>query len=274
MDRLHALLQRFSVNARMFHSGPLCGLHDFDDADAQGYLHLIRRGEVDIRHGDGGRDRVDRPSLVLYPRPLGHRFVTDPDEGADMACAHIQLGARPDNPVARALPPVLVMPLEELPAASGLLELLFDEAFSRQCGHQHVVDRLFEVVLVLILRRLLDQGRIHGGALAGLADSRLSKALVALHEAPAEPWTLPSLAERAGMSRSRFAEAFTATVGQPPAAYLTGYRIALAQDLLRRDRPLGRVAESVGYGSAAALSRAFSAHCGMSPREWRKTQVA
>jgi AraC-like DNA-binding protein len=30
------------------------------------------------------------------------------------------------------------------------------------------------------------------------------------------------------------------------------------------------VADEVGYGDEAALSRAFKAHTGLSPRDWRK----
>lgn len=271
MDRLHALLQRFSVSAEMFHSGPLCGINDFPARQGLGQLHLVRAGRVEAWHGSGEHEPIERPSLILYPRPRPHRFITDAAQGADMACANVRLGEHPDNPVARALPPVLVMPLSDLPAAASLLELLFEEAFAQRCGRQQVVDRLFEVVLVLILRRLLDGGRLAEGPLAGLAHPQLSRALIAIHETPQAPWTLHTLAERAGMSRSRFSEAFASTVGQTPAAYLAGYRIALAQDLLRRDFPLSLVSDAVGYGSPAALSRAFSAHCGLSPRAWRRT---
>lgn len=94
----------------------------------------------------------------------------------------------------------------------------------------------------------------------------LDDGLVAMHDAPAEPWPLTRMAEAAHMSRSHFAAVFAQTVGQTPADYLTRYRIALAQDLIRRGRPLSVVAGEVGYGSAAAFSRAFSAVCGESPR--------
>ena len=59
-------------------------------------------------------------------------------------------------------------------------------------------------------------------------------------------------------------------MGTPPSTYLAGYRITLAQDALRRGDKLDRVAQQVGYGSAAALSRAFSSVCGVSPRQWLK----
>ena len=82
---------------------------------------------------------------------------------------------------------------------------------------------------------------------------------------------LETLATRAGMSRSRFAEVFAQVVGDTPAAYLAQYRITLAQQGLLRGEGLDRIAQQVGYGSAAALSRAFSAVCGMSPRGWRQS---
>jgi len=105
--------------------------------------------------------------------------------------------------------------------------------------------------------------------LSGLSHPRLRGALVALHESPASDWTLDALAREAGMSRSVFAAAFRETVGTTPGQYLQDWRIALAQQALRRGRPLKVVAADVGYGSETALSRAFKAQTGQSPRAWR-----
>jgi AraC-like DNA-binding protein len=275
IDRLQGLLHRFSVSARMFHSGPLCGIHDFAD-NGQGQLHLVRRGPLEVRHS-GEALVVETPSLLFYPRPLPHRFISDAAVGADMACANIHFGTSPApapargaaGPLSHALPDFLCLPLAELHGAAAVLDVLFDEAFAHRCGRQAVVDRLFEVVLVLLLRHLLDSGRLQQGALAGLGHAQLAKAIVAMHDDPASPWRLASLARVAGMSRSRFAAVFAEVVGQPPAAYLAGYRITLAQQALLRGDGLERIAHQVGYGSAAALSRAFSAACGCSAREWR-----
>lgn len=278
VDRLQALLSRFSVSAGLFHSGPLCGINDFAD-NGMGQLHLVRRGPLEVRHA-GEVVRVTEPSLLFYPRPLAHRFISDETVGADMACANLAFGggasvrARSDaqHPIARSLPRFVCLPLAALPGAAPVLDLLFDEAFAQRCGRQVVVDRLFDVVVVLLLRHLLDSGHVKDGPLAGLGHPQLAKALVAMHDDPAHPWTLETLATRAGLSRSRFAEIFSQVVGETPAAYLAQYRITLAQQALLRGEGLERIAQQVGYGSAAALSRAFSAVCGVSPREWRVAQ--
>ncbi len=275
VDRLQGLLSRFSVSARLFHSGPLCGINDFAD-NGLGQLHLVRRGPLEVHHA-GEVVHVTEPSLLFYPRPLAHRFISDATVGADMACANLAFGGAASagvamagtHPIARSLPRFVHLPLAALPGAAPVLDLLFDEAFAQRCGRQIVVDRLFDAVVVLLLRHLLDSGHITDGPLAGLGHPQLAKAIVAMHDEPAAPWTLETLAARAGMSRSRFAEVFAQLVDETPATYLAQYRITLAQKALMRGEGLDRVAQQVGYGSAAALSRAFGKRLGISPRLWR-----
>jgi transcriptional regulator GlxA family with amidase domain len=208
--------------------------------------------------------------LLFYPRPLAHRFQTDPDTGAEMACATIAFGGGDANPIPRALPACMQVPLPDGSRLATTAGLLFDEAFDAQCGRQLVVDRLFEVLLVQLLRHALAEGSTQGGLLAGLSHPRLRHALVAMHDAPQRAWTIDSLAAVAGMSRTRFAAAFRETLGTTPADYLAGWRVAVAQDLLRRDRPLKQVAAEVGYESPVALTRAFKARTGVTPREWKR----
>ena len=269
VDRLDALLQRFSVSARMFHSGPLCGINDIPTSPDVGQLHLIRRGPVDVHHGSRRVRRISVPSLLFYPRVQPHRLVTDAEIGADMACANVAFTSGASSPVARALPAFTALPLAELRGTHGVLELLFDEAFAHRCGRRQIVDRLFEVVLIHVLRTLMDAGSVDQGLLAGMADPKLARALVAMHESPASAWGLDALARHAGMSRSHFAARFHERVGTTPGDYLARFRIAVAQDLLRRGQSLKAIAGAAGYGSPAALSRAFSAICGVSPRAWR-----
>jgi AraC-like DNA-binding protein len=96
---------------------------------------------------------------------------------------------------------------------------------------------------------------------------------VGMHEQPADEWPLEALAEAAGMSRSVFANAFRDIVGCTPGAYLQSWRVGLAQQGLRHGQSLKMIAVEVGYGSEAALSRAFKAQSGLTPREWKQAQA-
>lgn len=269
-DRLDALLAHFPVRAQMFHSGALCGITDFSAQDDCGQLHLVRAGEIDVIHQGLPRQQVSEPSLLLYPRPQARRFVTATQGGADLACANLRFAGGSGNPIAAALPDFVCLPLASLNGADATLALLFSEAFGNNCGRSALVDRLFEVVLIQVLRHLMETNQVRGGMLAGMSHPKLRKTLVAIHEQPAREWSLEDLAEVAGMSRSVFANSFRFTVGSTPGAYLQSWRVRLAQLALRQGRQLKMIAVDVGYGSEAALSRAFKAQCGMTPREWRQ----
>jgi AraC-like DNA-binding protein len=270
-DRLATLMTHFPVAAQVFNAGALCGINAVEDEAGRGQLHLVREGAVEVRYGRESV-QVDEPSLLLFARPLAHRFVTDPVRGADMVCAHLAFEGGAGNPIAASLPPLVCLPLREVDGAAPVLALLFEEAFEQRCGRVALVERLFEVVMIQVLRQLMERGGIRGGMLSGLSHPRLRGALVAMHASPAREWTLDALAREAGMSRSVFAAAFRDTVGCTPGQYLQAWRIGLAQQALRRGRPLKNVAAEVGYGSEAALSRAFRAQTGRSPREWKRAE--
>lgn len=275
IDRLSGVLERFRVQAQLHYSGVLCGLSHYDSCDGHGYLHVLRRGELKVTH-PGARDvakslQFKEPTLLFYPRPFTHRFHNPPQDGSDFTCARLLFEGGADNPLAKALPPLIALPLAKVPGLDAALELLFAETDRVRCGQRLLADRLFEVVVLKLLRWLLDhpqEAGVRAGLIAGLSDSRLARALVAIHDAPGEHWTLERMAERAGMSRTSFANAFREVMGQTPADYLNGWRIALAQSRLREGRPIKLLAEELGYANPSALSRAFAARTGMSPRSW------
>lgn len=272
-DRLAALLSHFAVRAHAFHAGGLCGIHELE-RDAQcGQLHLVRRGRLRAFHGGHEPLWVEAPSLLMYPRPLARHFVIGDPEGADLVCADLSFEGGPAHPVRAALPDVVALPLDRLlPDGLALIDLLFAEADAKRCGRQKVLDSLFDALLVHILRALMEAQVLQTGLLAGMADLRLRKALVAMHEAPSHMWSIDALANRAGMSRTAFANHFRAVVGSTPGHYLQTWRIGLAQKSLQRGHSLRQVADSVGYAGEAALSRAFKAQTGLSPRQWGHRQ--
>lgn len=279
IDRLSSLLERFRVRAHLFHAGPLCGVTHFDAQPGRGFLHVLRRGEMALTHraksGAPRRIRLREPSLLFYPRPLAHDFHNAPEEGSDFVCAALDFDGGPGNPLLQALPPLVVLPLSQVDGLEHSLALLFAETDRVRCGARLLADRLFEVVLIQLLRWLLDhpdEAGIPAGLITGLSEPRLARALSALHEHPGKPWSLERMAERAGMSRSAFAAGFKAAVGQTPADYLAHWRLMLAQAQLRQGRSIKAIADELGYANPSALSRLFTQKIGRSPRHWLTQQ--
>lgn len=275
IDRLSSLLERFRVRAHLFHKGPLCGVTTFAAQEGRGFLHVLRQGEMVVTHAQrAGVPRkvvVKEPSLLFYPRPLAHQFHNAPIEGSEFVCATVDFDGGDAHPLARALPPLIRLPLREVDGLEQSLALLFAETTQVLCGHRLLADRLFEVVLIQLLRWLLDhpqESNLPVGLLTGLGDPQLARLLVALHERPGESWSLEQMAKEAGMSRSAFAARFKALVGTTPADYLAHWRLTIAQTELRNGASVKAIADDLGYANASALSRLFTQKIGVSPREW------
>jgi len=268
MDRLAPFFTRFSLSARVFYSGRLCGVSGDHNAVNVGFLHVLRRGVLNVELANGRVTVIDEPSVLFYPRPCRHRFRANRKTGAELVCAAIEFGAGMRNPLLVTLPEFLVVPLAAVGELAPTVELLFSEAFSQQPGRQTAVDRLAEYFLVLLLRAAMNARLVEGGVLSGLADARLAPAITAMHERPERAWSLEALARRAGMSRARFAARFREVMGVTPFDYLADWRIGVAQTLLRKGEPLKTVAPAVGYTNATALTRVFSKRIGESPTRW------
>ncbi|ANH69944.1 AraC family transcriptional regulator [Mitsuaria sp. 7] len=273
-DRLASLLTHFAVRAETFQTGALCGISPVPTPAGCGQLHLIREGRVEVHHGAPDPLLIEEPSVLLYPRPLAHRFITDSREGAHFVCANVAFEGGASHPIAAALPPWICLPLTAVAPCEPVLQMMFFETGHGYCGRQAVLDRLFEVLLIWLLRVLMDQGKVQSGMLAGMSHAKLKLALIAMHDTPQRDWSLNDLANEAGMSRTVFANGFRDVVGCTPAAYLQGWRIGLAQKGLRAGRALKHIASDVGYSGEASLSRAFRDHVGVSPREWLKQTAA
>lgn len=269
MDRLSPLFVSQSPTAQVFFTGTLCTAVDIPTQAGAGVLHLLKQGRLRISPAAEGKDYLDGPCLLFYPRPYGHRFEPDPAFAPELACASIRLGEPLSDVVLASLPEGLVLPLADLPEMQATLTVLFAEGMGQLCGRKAILDRLFEVAVIMLLRALMRQGSIERGVLAGLADPQLARAITAMHRDAARSWTLETLAEAAAMSRTGFAVRFKARVGTTPLDYLTRWRLALATTQLAAGRSVKSVATAVGYRSAAAFARAFAARYGQSPGEWR-----
>lgn len=220
---------------------------------------------VQIRVGPDQRcSRVDDGVDVSDSMALGVRTWGDAAGSATLLSGTYQDPGEIGSRLLTALPRVLVGPVEPT-----LVALLAREMARTEPAQELVLDRLLDLLLIGVVRGWLAE---RGGA---ENDPVTGPALRLLHENPAYGWTVESLARKVGVSRAALARRFTELVGEPPMAYLTGWRLALAADALRDpSTTLASAAHQVGYSSAFALSTAFKRVRGVSPREFRAGVVS
>ncbi|MGI2259076.1 cupin domain-containing protein [Shewanella sp. GXUN23E] len=271
MDALSTLIQHAAPKANLFFSGNLCGTSDSSAEPAGGLLHLLKSGALNVYEAGGGRHVLTEPTLIFYPKGRSHRIQSQTLGGCDLVCANVTFN---DSPLFRAMPEMVIIPLNELTHLGAVLELLFDEAFSRRYGHLASVGHLLDLLVILLIRHLVARQVCEAGVLAALAHPRLAASLEAMHNQLDAPWTIASLAQHCGMSRARFAAVFQQTLGQPPLTYLTEARLLKARQLLLSGQPVKSVALEVGYGGSVAFTRAFSRSFGITPAKWLSQQMS
>jgi len=242
-DRLSSLINRFSLKVT-------------PALDAQVNLIIMQ----DMNTGE--------PSQILLA-PLSFLPKQTLADECIMFSARTDWGGR-DNPLFATLPSLIDISIDRNSDLSMLVRLLKTEADAQRCGSGGVLNRLGEVLMIRILRQQIELGSTAPGLLNGLSDSRLSRAIVSMHETPGKRWKNEDLAEVAGLSLSRFTELFNHRVGQTVQSYLRHWRMVLAcQDIERGDR-IQTIATRYGYGSSEALSRAFRRQFGNNPITYRK----
>ena len=206
---------------------------------------------------------------------LGTRnWGNSPDGETVMLTGTYQLEGEISGRLLRALPPLLVLAGDAWD--TPLIGLLADEIVKDQPGQEAVLDRLLDLLLIAVLRAWFARPEAEApGWYRAYADPIVGPALKALHQDPAHQWTVEELANGAGVSRAALARRFNDLVGEPPMSFLTGWRIALAADLLLEpDATVGSVAAKVGYGSPFALSHRVQAPARDQPEAVPRRRVA
>jgi len=213
--------------------------------------------------GLDGRDLNEEMTLGL--RSWGN----SPDGSTVMLMGCYQVHGEVSQRLLGALPQVIHLPAGAL--EMPLVPILADEIVKDEPGQAAVLDRLFDVLLVAVLRAWLSSKRPgQPGWYRAQVDPVVAAVLAVLHDDPAHPWTIAKMAAHVGVSRAALARRFTELVGEPPMTYLTGWRLALAADrLLEPDATIDVIAREVGYSSAFALSAAFKRERGISPTQHR-----
>lgn len=141
-------------------------------------------------------------------------------------------------------------------------------------GSVPMMRRLVEATFVQMIRVFMAKSNLHTDPiLSTLCRPQVSAALRLMNTRPEAEWTVSNLAREIGMSRSAFAAAFAAEVGQSPMHYLTDVRMSIASELLRSQTlSVSQIAFRVGFISETSFARTFKRHFGVAPGAYRRPE--
>ncbi|WP_248312354.1 AraC family transcriptional regulator [Bosea sp. BK604] len=261
-------------------------------------FHYLSRGSATLALGQGQDIEMSEGDLVVITRGEPHVFFSDrraeplriididrssPRLGilrhggeaaplSSMICGNFTVSRPLFGSVLELLPPVLLLkPTVDGAWLEAILRRMVSESARERPGQRVALSRLTEVLFVEVLRSWiasLSPGQ--GGWLGAMSDPHIGPALKLIHESPERSWALSDLCQRVGLGRSVFSARFTRLVGQPMHRYVIERRMLEAAFLLETsDEPIARIAGRVGYETAAAFSKLFHRHHGLSPGRYR-----
>lgn len=287
------------VQYRRIEITPPFGL-SFGTEPGRAQFHFVAAGTVYLRVATGEVHELSPGTAVLLPGGGAHELLSASDLSArdigsfaavpvcdglcDISACAGDPGC-PDNAVMfsscmefelggmqsllHLMPAVMLVGTlpDRHPEILAILKAMESEVYGRRVGFAGVLTQLADVVAAIIVRGWVECGCSGASGLVNaFRDSRLARAIAALHRDPGRPWTVAALATEAGCSRSVFAERFQGLTGMPPLRYVAELRMRLASQWIGNDGvPIERVAGSLGYASQAAFSRAFKRVTGHPP---------
>ncbi len=263
--------------------------------------HLLTEGRASARVENGERVALVAGDIVIFPHGDPHIMENGPPtKTVDMAeelsrilsqglklsrmggagevtrfvCGYMACEPQTSQVFLSGLPPIFKVSIRNDASGRWLedsIRFSVNEADASRAGGEAVLGKLSEVLFVETLRAYIAHlPSEQTGWLAGARDSEVGKALALMHRRPAHPWTIASLAQEAGISRSVLAERFRHYLNEPPMAYLTRWRLQLgAQMLGSTSYSVAQIAAEVGYESEAAFNRAFKREFAAPPARFR-----
>ncbi len=264
--------------------------------------HFLTGGRAYAGLSDGPRQELTAGDIVIFPHGDAHvlgngaaekpvdsleAFAANLKQGLKLArfggggeitrfvCGYLACDARLSDIFLAGLPRMFKVHIPGEPSGQWLensIRFSVGDGSGSKAGSAPVIARLSEALFIETLRRYIS--RLPAGEtgwLAGARDPMVGKALALLHQQPEHPWTVATLARRAGLSRSSLAERFRHFLGVTPMAYLAEWRLKLGAEMLcSSDRSIAEVAAAVGYGSEASFNRAFRRQFDCPPAQFRR----
>ncbi len=198
----------------------------------------------------------------------------DNDHKTQLICGHFSFESHARHVLIDRLPPFIHV--KNYGETSGrwmeaTLRMISDETGNRRLGSDLIALKMSEAILAQALRSFIENDATLQWGLTAFSDKQLCKALDAFHKKPDAPWTVETMAQCAGMSRTSFAVQFQKKMAMSPMQYVSSWRMEIAKQYLTNpSMSLSDTAESVGYASDSAFSRVFKKEIGMTPASFRK----
>lgn len=265
-------------------------------------FHLVTEGKGYVRVEEDGRAvPLEAGDIVILPHGNAHlmgngppvtpidsapylqqifaegRMLNQCGGGGDttkLVCGYLTCDPQLGQVFLAGLPPIVKVHIRDSPSGQWLEDTFrysVDHAEASGPGGAAVIAKLSEVLFVETLRRYIAQlSPTQRGWLAGVRDPDVGKALALLHRQPAYPWTIATLANEVGLSRSLLAERFRHYLSETPIGYLTRWRLQLAAQMLAStSKSVAEVAGEVGYESEPSFNRAFKREFAVPPARFR-----
>ena len=227
-------------------------------------FHLVTEGQCYCRNEEGGRAvPLEAGDIVILPHGNAHLMGNGPSvtpidsaphlkeifaegrilsqlggggETTKLVCGYLTCDPQLGQVFLAGLPPIIKVHIRDNPSGQWLEDTFrysVDHAEASGPGGAAVIAKLSEVLFVETLRRYIAQlPQTQTGWLAGVRHPEVGKALALLHKQPSHPWTIASLANEVGLSRSVLAERFRHYLSDTPMGYLTRWRLQLAAQVL------------------------------------------
>jgi len=269
-------------------------------------FHVVHRGRCRVRISEKKPAKLlEQGDLIIFPCGAAHTLFSDPetekqavqlekvvaDSGftgdgtlvfgefdtnheTQLVCGHFVFDAHAAHPIIDALPDSIHTANYGTNAVNWMdstLQIIGAEAGRGRLGSDLIALKLAEMLFAQSLRTYIENEGRDNPRLAAFADTKMAKALNAIHAEPSRNWTVDELARLATMSRTSFNTKFARYMSTSPLDYLTKWRMQLArQQLVETENPMIVVAERVGYQSEAAFGRAFKKHYAIAPATYRR----
>jgi AraC-like DNA-binding protein len=242
---------------------------------ASGEIVMFPHGDVHVLSSEQGLRpmRITTGAVARLTRPdsIANTRFGGGGAGTRIVCGFFACDeAISENLVAR-LPRRLHCKAAQDGVAYALTRSVHSMRESPRPGAAAVVSKLSELLFVDAVQTYIEALPEMDGWLAGLKDRQLGHALALVFSRPNAKWTLESLVGEVGISRTALTDRFVRCTGMAPMQFLAQWRMRIAADALAKtDRAIKLIAESAGFQSTEAFSRAFKRQFRKPPAQWRR----